>query len=132
MTRDEARERNVEWLVTSAEEALASAAAEQAAGRARFALNRAYYACFYAASAVLLSEGQSFVKHTGVRAAVRGHLVKTARIAAELGSVFDELFEDRHEADYGMLVEFDPAIVAQRVAGAREFVNEMRRLLGKC
>jgi uncharacterized protein (UPF0332 family) len=68
MTADEARAQNVEYLLQSAGEALESARAEHAAGRDRFAMNRAYYACFYAASAVLLNEGRHFVKHAGVRA----------------------------------------------------------------
>ena len=53
-----------EWM-TLAEEALASGRAELDAGRYSFAINRAYYAAFYAVSAVLLSQGRHFVKHAG-------------------------------------------------------------------
>jgi uncharacterized protein (UPF0332 family) len=68
MTAEEARRQNVAYLLDSATEALESARSEHAAGRDRFAINRAYYACFYAASAALLNEGRHFVKHVGVRA----------------------------------------------------------------
>jgi len=53
-----------------ADESLASSKAEQQSQRYHFAVNRAYYACFYAASAILLQEGVRFKKHSGVRAAV--------------------------------------------------------------
>ena len=49
-----------------AEEAIASARADIDAGRRRSAINRAYYAAFYAVSAVLLGRGRHFVKHAGV------------------------------------------------------------------
>ncbi len=41
-----------------------------------FAINRAYYALFYAVSALLLEEGRRFSKHSGVRAAFNRDLVK--------------------------------------------------------
>jgi hypothetical protein len=57
------------------------------------AVNRAYYACFYAASAVLQSEGRHFVKHTGVRAAVHAELVKPGRLPREIGETYDLLLK---------------------------------------
>ena len=70
MTEQEARDRAVQhWLRKSAD-ASESAQSELRAGRYDFAVNRAYYAAFYSASAVLLAQGRHFVKHTGVRAAI--------------------------------------------------------------
>ncbi|MBN2562960.1 MAG: HEPN domain-containing protein [Phycisphaerae bacterium] len=85
MTEEEARRDVVRYWLGQARDALASAHSEAAAARLNFAVNRAYYACFYAASAVLLSEGRKFVKHSGVRAALHRHLVKTGRIEPDLG-----------------------------------------------
>jgi uncharacterized protein (UPF0332 family) len=131
MTRDEARERNVEYLVQNAEESLQSAEAELAASRRRFAMNRVYYACFYAASAVLVAEGRQFVKHAGVRAAVHQYLVKPGRVSIDLGRFYDEMFEDRQEADYGAFVEFDQPTVAECIAKGRAFVQSMKDILGR-
>lgn len=47
------------------------------------ACNRAYYACFYAASALLYSKGLSFGKHSAVLAAFRQHFVKTGEFDAK-------------------------------------------------
>jgi uncharacterized protein (UPF0332 family) len=126
MSPEEARAKNVADLLSSADEALASARSEAAAGRLRFAVNRAYYACFYAASAVLLAEGRHFVKHTGVRAALHQHMVNTDRLAQSHGQTFDELFKARHAADYGASVAFDPQQVAHQIEQAQQFVEQMK------
>lgn len=128
MTPDEARERLVAYWVGLGDEALASARSEQQAGRGRFAVNRCYYACFYAASAILLKEGQTFVKHAGVRDAVHKYLVRTGRVDERLGSMYSDLFVARHKVDYESLVEMDDQKVAQALGQATEFVAEMKRL----
>lgn len=94
-------------------------------------MNRAYYACFYAASAVLLSEGRKFVKHSGVRAALHRHLVKAGRIGPDWGQFYDLLFRRRAQADYVDLVAFDASQVAEMVQKAVDFVAEMRRILAQ-
>jgi uncharacterized protein (UPF0332 family) len=103
MTDEQARREVVRYWLAQAADALASARSEAAAGRFNFAVNRAYYACFYAASAVLLSEGRKFVKHSGVRAALHLHLVKTARIDLQPGrnaTTQNERGEDRLRLSY--------------------------------
>lgn len=129
MTAEEALKRNVQLLIRGAEEALESADAERKAGRNRFAMNRIYYACFYAASAVLLVDGRHFVKHKGVRTAVHRDLVHPGHLAASWGDFYDEIFEARHKADYAMFVDFDDRTVADRSERGRGFVGEMKRLL---
>lgn len=131
MTPDEARERLVAYWLEQADEALASARSEQQAGRGRFAVNRCYYACFYAASAVLLKEGQTFVKHAGVRDAVHRFLVHSGRIDARFGSIYADLFIARHKADYESLVQMDGEKVARAFQQATDFVAEMKRLAGQ-
>lgn len=58
MTDDDARSMVLAYWLHRSAEAMASADAEFAAGRYGFAVNRAYYACFYVLGAVLLSDGQ--------------------------------------------------------------------------
>ncbi len=129
MTDEQARQQVLEYLLTNADEALDSASAEMTAGRTRFAMNRIYYACFYATSAVLLAEGLSFSRHSGVRSALHRYLVKTGRISVEFGQFYDDMFEDRQEGDYGVLVEFDQSTVQRRLETGRRFLVGMRQLL---
>lgn len=68
MTEDESRQKVAEHWLNKANEALESAESEYRMRRFDFAVNRAYYACFYAASAVLLLMGRKFVKTLGCEA----------------------------------------------------------------
>ena len=54
MSEAEARAQMVSYWMQKADEAIASARREHGAGELTFAINRIYYACFYAASAALL------------------------------------------------------------------------------
>jgi len=47
--------------------------------------SRAYYAAFYAASALLLNEGIDTSKHSGVIALVHQHFVKSGKLSKEQG-----------------------------------------------
>ncbi len=131
MTNETARGEVVQYWLRKADAALESAHAEFQARRNDFAVNRLYYACFYAASAVLLAAGKTFVKHAGLRGAVHQDLVKTDKLAVRWGKVFDRIFESRQSADYVELHEFDAAQLVEMIAEAEGFVAEMKRLLSK-
>ncbi len=62
------------------------------------AASRAYYAAFYAVSALFALEGRTFTKHTAVEAAVHRDLVKPGRWPIELGRAFSELVASRYRA----------------------------------
>jgi len=129
MSGDEARRAVVRNWMAKADAALAAARREWSAGDTSLAVNRVYYACFYAATALLLQEQKEFTKHVGVRAAVHRHLVKPGRISAIMGKFYDQAFNERQEADYTSLAEFEAATVAERIDDAERFVAEMKRLL---
>ncbi len=50
------------------------------AGHTNTAVNRLYYACFYAVSALLLTQDMSSTKHIGIRSLFNRHFVKTGKI----------------------------------------------------
>jgi uncharacterized protein (UPF0332 family) len=130
LTIDEAKKEVTRYWSEKARAALESAKAELAAGRTDFAVNRAYYACFYSASVLLLRDGHKFGKHSAVRAALHRNYVKPGVLDARWGRLFDRLFDSRQRGDYEELVEFDPADVAQMVTSASQFVEELLRLAG--
>jgi hypothetical protein len=127
MTEEAARAEVVRRLLAQAGEALDSAASELHAGRLRFAVNRCYYACFYAVSALFLSEGREFGKHTAVRSAVNRDLVQTGRIEASWGTLYNTLFDARQDGDYEPMTEFTPEVVAAYVDAAAGFVARLRQ-----
>ena len=55
------------YRLSRAKESLTETELLLAKGHVLTAVNRLYYACFYAASAILLLKGYSSPKHTGVR-----------------------------------------------------------------
>ncbi len=113
----------------SKEEALQSARIESEAGMLHGAINRAYYAVFYAATAVLVDLGLSFRKHAGVRAAVHRELVKKNVVPVEMGMLYDRLFEDRQHGDYLVLTEFEPDDIKEKVERTAAFLQTVRALL---
>lgn len=112
-----------------AEESMAAARRELDAGSFSFAVNRLYYALFYAATAALLERRLSFTKHTGVRVALHREFIKTGLLDAEFGKLYDRLFEDRQEGDYVALVSFDKEYVEANMARCREFLDRLRPLV---
>jgi hypothetical protein len=58
-------------------------------------VNRLYYACFYAVTALLLSKVLSSSKHSGVRALFHQNFVKNGLINKEMGKYYDKLFDTR-------------------------------------
>lgn len=91
-------------------------------------MNRAYYAVFYAATAVLLQRGRHFVRHAGVRSAFHEELIKTRLMSVEFGEAYDMLFERRLLADYGALVEVSRDEADRSLADASRLVAALKRL----
>jgi len=129
VTRDEATDRAVRYWMDRARECLAAAEDESRAGRFAFAVNRCYYAAFYAASATLLARGRRFVKHSGVRAAVHRDLVKPRLLPEDLGKVYDRLFHDRQQGDYVEFVSFEAEEVRTTIVESSGLVRALEALL---
>ncbi len=131
MSTEEARELLIHAYRQKAKEALLEAEHCLAAGSAGLATNRIYYACFYAATAVLISRGLQFVRHSALKSAVHSQFVRPGELSSELGAFFETAFVQRHEADYNALARFDPAGVARQLVKARQFVAVMETLLSR-
>jgi uncharacterized protein (UPF0332 family) len=113
----------VEYRLGRAREALSKADLMLANIHLHAAVNRLYYACFYATTALLLTRGQSSSKHTGVKAVFDRQWVKTGEIPVEMGRFYGRLFEWRQRGDYDDLIAFDPDEVATALVNARSFVE---------
>ena len=112
-----------------AEQSLEAARDLAAGGYYDIAASRAYYAAFYAATAVLLCEGLAFRKHSGVIAAVHQHLVKPGRLDQRHGKALNLLFELRGVGDYGVTVHVSELEAAQAIRVATDFLDAVEPLL---
>lgn len=97
--------------------------AEASSEHPDWAANRAYYAAFHAVSALFAVEGQYFKKHSGVRSAFHQHLIKTERLASELGREYDRLMELRGKADYGGVEHASPEEAEAALSAARRILR---------
>lgn len=127
MTSDPQADDVINYLLQKADQSLESAQSEFQAKRFDFAVNRAYYACFYSASAVMLQRGKQFVKHDGLRSVIHKDLVKPGDLAPQWGKVFDRAFETRQEADYLILFSFPKASQALHLGILSHFWPALQR-----
>ena len=94
-----------------------------------FVASRAYYAAFYAATAVLLCEELEFSKHSGVIAFIHREFVKTGRLDKGHGKNLNWLFELRGIGDYGATVHVTQRDAERAIEVAEEFVNAIEALI---
>src|SRR3990172_5136473 len=93
------------------------------------AASRAYYAAFYASSALLLSAEIDSSKHSGVIAAIHREFVKTGKIDKEQGKNLNWLFELRGVGDYGVIVHVTEGEAIRAVKVAEDFIGAVKSLL---
>ena len=91
--------------------------------------SRAYYAAFYAASALLLNEGLDTSKHSGVIALIHQHFVKNGKLNKEQGRNLNWLFELRSVGDYGVSLHVTQQDAKRAVHIAEEFFVAVKTLL---
>lgn len=95
------------------------------------AINRLYYACFYAASALLIRNGISSQTHAGVKTMLGLHFVSKGILSIEYGKTFSRLFEIRHSSDYDDFVYCDKELYDEYAPRAQKFVEAVKELIGK-
>lgn len=76
MNKEQADQILIKLWLEKATDALASARLELAGGHLDFAGNRLYYSCFYAVTALLLTSGKQFTRHSAVMSGGRGSRLK--------------------------------------------------------
>ncbi len=101
-----------------------------AAGRGtRTAVNRAYYAAFYAVVALLQTSGKAPRKHRGAIGLFDTEFVRTGVLPKELSMALHQLFDARQEDDYR---RFDPIPIEEAndlLGVAERFVHRVREHL---
>lgn len=125
----EERDTLIRYRLERARETLTEADLMAQTGHWNACVNRLYYACFYAVTALLLKHDFSAVKHTGVRSLLNRHFVRIGVIDKTLGALYRDLFEGRQQGDYYDLVRFEEQQVRPWIAEAQRFVTRIDALL---
>lgn len=116
----------VAYRLEQADEALAAAALNLANALERSAINRAYYAMFYAVLALLASRTVETSRHSGAIAQFDLLYVRPAVFRSDLSRWLHRAFLHRQAADYGAEQTLTRPEIDALIAGAREFVDEVR------
>lgn len=93
------------------------------------AVNRLYYARFYAASALLLANHIETKTHDGVRQMLGKHFVLTGMIPLELGKFYTVMFNKRSAGDYEDFVQHTQRTVNDLYPNAEAFISTISKLL---
>jgi uncharacterized protein len=121
----------IEYRLERAQQTLDEAKIMFDAGRINAYVNRLYYACFYAVSALLLTRNLSTSKHSHLRSLLHREFLKTGQIPKEIGAHFDLLFNSRQKSDYADFVHFKADDVAGWLDSTKQLVNYIISFIGK-
>lgn len=93
------------------------------AGRWNGALNRTYYAAFYAARALLALKRTDSSRHSGVIALFQEHFVKTGIVSPDIARALPQAFAKRQHSDYDDFAQAQ----AHEIKALREQVEQFVR-----
>ena len=114
-----------------AREALAEADLLITGSRWNGALNRLYYALFYAARALLALKRIDSSRHSGVIALFQEHFVKTGSVSADIARALPQAFARRQRSDYGDFAEAQAADVQMLRDEAERFIRACEEAVGR-
>ncbi|MDY4732376.1 MAG: HEPN domain-containing protein [Prevotella sp.] len=119
------------YRMQRAKETLAEISNLRDMGYYNTAINRLYYACYYASVALLVRQRINATTHAGVKQMLGLHFVSKQIISREAGRVFGILFDRRHSSDYDDFAYSSFEEVNELLPMAEAFINEIEELLQK-
>ena len=128
---DQSRAELVKYRISRADETIKEAMLLTNEGYYNAAINRLYYACFYAVQALLVKNGISSTSHAGVKTMLSLNFVSKGLLDVEYGKTFSRLFEIRHSGDYDDFAYCDQSMTDEYTPKAIDFINQIKELLYK-
>jgi len=119
---DEERDLLVNYRVQRAKETLLEADSLLEAGFFNAAVNRLYYACYYAVTALLIKNKIEAQTHQGVKQMFSLHYIANNKVGKQYSVFYGRLFNDRMSGDYEDFVYFDRETVAVMRQQAEDFI----------
>lgn len=95
------------------------------------AVNRAYYAIFYAANALLATVGEARSKHSGVISLFRRLFIKTGEFPVEMSDIYGRIMDNRQRGDYDLGMPMDAEQAKMDYEDACRFADEVEAWLKK-
>ena len=93
------------------------------------AVNRLYYACYYAVIALLVKNHIPAQTHDGVKQMLGLHFALTGKIDRNEAKFYSQLFNDRMSGDYDDFMFFDHEMLQELRPKAEAFITTIENLL---
>lgn len=119
----------VEYKCEKAHQALSEA---DVLGQANFynaAVNRLYYAVYYAASALMLSNSLETATHKGIKMMLGLKFIRSGILEPEYGYIYQRLFDSHQAGDYEDFVYHDKAVYEELRTLAEKFILRIQKLM---
>ena len=94
-------------------------------------INRLYYACYYAVTALLINHKITVQTHAGVRQKFGLHFIKEGLIDKNLGKFFSNIFDKRITGDYDDFIYYEKEDIVPLTFPANELIKEIEKLINK-
>jgi hypothetical protein len=91
------------------------------------AINRLYYALFYAVNALLVHSGINSSSHSGLRSQFSLHFIKTGKLEKKFGRLLSELYDWRQKGDYDNIFDYDEETVKPLFAKVQEMISRIEK-----
>ena len=119
----------ISYPLQRASETLEEADYNAKGGYFNAAVNRLYYSCYYAASALMLENKLEASSHKGIKTMLGLEFVVKGKLDAKYGRIYQQLFENRQSGDYEDFVYCDLELFEQLRPQAEDFVNVVKALI---
>jgi uncharacterized protein (UPF0332 family) len=93
------------------------------------AMNRLYFACFYAALALLFKHNIKTRTHAGVKSQLGHRFIINGVIDKKWGAFYSDIFALRQKGDYADFIEFDEHELKTLIPEASAFISTIQSLL---
>jgi len=93
------------------------------------AANRLYYACFYAANALMVKFGLQAKTHAGIIRLLGLNFISQNLIDSELGDMYYKLFTLRQKGDYDDWIVVKESDIIPLIQPAEKFIVEIEKLI---
>ena len=93
------------------------------------AINRLYYACYYAVSALLLRNNIQAHTHSGMKQMFGMSFIVNGKLPRNYNITYTELFDKRHSGDYDDFLFYDRETVERLLPETQAFIKVLEGLI---
>lgn len=93
------------------------------------AVNRIYYACYYAVIALLVKNRISAHSHSGVKQMLGLYFVVNGKLSTENARFYNQIFNDRITGDYDDFIIYEKEMVEEMLPKAKSLITAISQLI---